>query len=563
MLTTHDIAIVLLDLGILLGFSRILGEVARQYRQPMVVGEILAGILLGPTVFGALAPEFQRCVFPLSGVTLSALEVMTTVAVVLLLLVAGIEIDLSSVWKQGRTALLVSVFGIMAPFVLGFGASQLWPRFLGFYPGSDLLTFSLFFGTALSISALPVIAKTLLDMNLLKSDMGILVIASAAFDDLTGWIIFSIILSLMGGGAEHGLSPLYTVLFTILFVVFLLTALRWAFHRILPWLERKTVWPGGILGFIFAIAMLGAAATQWLGVHAVFGAFIVGIALGDSSHLTERTKDVISQFTMNIFAPLFFGFLGLQIDFAANFDVLLVLFVFALACAGKIVGCTVGARWGGLSAREALAVGFGMNARGAMEIILGLLALEYGLIHENLFVALVVMAIGTSMLSGPVMEWILREKKPLKLAHLLKPSGFAPALESTTREDVIKELAKLAFWETGIGAQRIFTAVWTSEKIMDTALGSSIAVPHARLIEISAPVVVAGLSQEGIDFNAIDGAPARLIFMLLTPTRDEGAQLHILADIARVFSNSDARNAALRAGDYKSFMEAIGQGEGQ
>ena len=149
MLGTHDITIVLLDLGILLGLSRFLGEVARRYRQPMVVGEILAGIILGPTVLGKFAPEFQHLLFPMRENTLTALEGLTTVAVVLLLLVAGIEINLSSVWKQGRIALFVSFFGIITPFLLGFGASQAWPSFFGLEPGVDLITFSLFFGTAL------------------------------------------------------------------------------------------------------------------------------------------------------------------------------------------------------------------------------------------------------------------------------------------------------------------------------------------------------------------------------------------------------------------------------
>ncbi|MBT4485049.1 MAG: cation:proton antiporter, partial [Candidatus Latescibacteria bacterium] len=161
MLSTHDITIVLLDLGILLGLSRFLGEIARRYRQPMVVGEILAGIIIGPTILGTLAPELQHLLFPMRENTLIALEGLTTVAVVLLLLVAGIEINLSSVWKQGRTALLVSSFGIFVPFILGFGASRVCPHFLGFEAGADQLAFSLFFGPALSISALPVIAKTL------------------------------------------------------------------------------------------------------------------------------------------------------------------------------------------------------------------------------------------------------------------------------------------------------------------------------------------------------------------------------------------------------------------
>jgi Kef-type K+ transport system membrane component KefB/mannitol/fructose-specific phosphotransferase system IIA component (Ntr-type) len=557
MLGSHDITIVLLDLGILLGVSRLLGEVARRWRQPMVVGEILAGIILGPTVLGAFAPELQPLIFPLRENTLIALEGLTTMAVVLLLLVAGIEINLHSVWRQGRTALLVSMLGIAAPFTLGFAAALMFKGFFGLEPGADPTTFALFLGTALSISALPVIAKILMDLNMLKSDLGGLVIAAAAVNDLVGWIVFSVVLGIMGGGGLHGQDPKKTILMIVLFTVFTLTVVRWAFNRLLPWLERKTVWPGGILGFVLAFTMIGAAATQWMGVHAVFGAFLVGIAVGDSEHLTARAKDVISQFVTNIFAPLFFAYIGLRIDFAANFNLPLILAVLTLACAGKIFGCSLGAKWSGMSGRESMAIGFGMNARGAMEIILGLLALEFGVISEDLFVALVIMAIGTTMLSGPVMEWLVREKLPFTLDHLIKRTGYIPDLGAATRKEAIRELTDRAARETGIEAGRLFDAVWEREQIMGTSLGSGIAVPHARLIEITTPVVIAGQSGNGVDFNAMDGNPVRLAFLLLTSTRDQGAQLQILADIARRFTNKEHRSRALNAHDYTAFMAAI------
>lgn len=561
LLDTHDVTIVLFEIGLLLGLSRFLGEVARRYRQPMVVGEILAGVILGPTVLGSIAPEIERSLFPMSETTLIAMEGLTTVAVVLLLLVAGIEINLPSVWRQRKTAFMVSAMGIVLPFSLGFGAAWFTPAFFGLEANGDLWIFALFLGTALSISALPVIAKTLMDMNLLKSDLGTLVIASAALNDLIGWVIFSIVISLMAGITGEGRNPSQTIVSTAVFTLFMLTVMRWLFHKILPWLERKTVWPGGILGFVFAFTMIAAAATEWLGVHAVFGAFLVGVAAGDTEHLSARTKDVITQFATNIFAPLFFAFIGLRIDFAAHFDLPLILAVFALACIGKIVGCSLGARLSGNSDRESLAIGFGMNARGAMEIILGLLALEFGLIGENLFVALIIMAIGTTMLSGPMMEWFIREKKPLTLTGLLKPEGFDGHLEGTTRADVINELAHLAALATGLEAEHLFNAVWEREKVIGTALGGGIAVPHARLIEINSPVVVVGRCKQGIEFDAIDGAPVHLVFFLLTPQRDQGAQLQILADIARIFQHSDIRDIALRADSYDVFMDTIGQAQ--
>ncbi|MHB9027425.1 MAG: cation:proton antiporter domain-containing protein, partial [Candidatus Latescibacterota bacterium] len=557
MFNAHEVAILLFDIGILLGLARFLGEVARRYRQPMVAGEILAGIILGPTVLGSFAPLVEEALFPLSGDVLVAMEGLTIIASALLLLVAGAEISLSSFWRQGKTAALTSTFGIIIPLCLGFGAAWFFPGLFSRSESVDAFIFSLFFGTALSISALPIIAKTLIDMNLLKSDFGVLIMASAALNDLIGWLIFSVVIGMMGAGRDFGRGVGETILLTMLFAVFMLTAVRWAFNRILPWLERKTVWPGGVLASVFAFTMLGAAASDWLGSHAVFGAFLVGIAVGDSRHLTERTKDTVTQFATNIFAPLFFAYIGLRINFAANFVLPLVAAVFLLACAGKVLGCFFGARLGGMRSREALAVGFGMNSRGTMEIILGLLALEYGLIGENLFVALVVMAIGTAMLSGPVIEFLVQEKRPLRLSSLLKPSGFKSECLSATRREVIMELSALAAREAGLDTMQIFRAAWEREQLIGTALGGGIAVPHARLIEIKQPVVVAGHSVRGIDFNALDGAPVHITFLILTPAGDQRMQLQILSDIARIFTDSTARLAALHARDFTSFFNAI------
>lgn len=164
----------------------------------------------------------------------------------------------------------------------------------------------------------------------------------------------------------------------------------------------------GVLSFALTLALLGAAFTEWIGIHAIFGSFIVGVAIGDSSHLHERTRETIGHFVSFIFAPVFFASIGLKLNFLIHFDFPLVVTVLTIACVCKLAGGTMGARWGGMPLREAWAVGFAMNSRGAMEIILGLLALEAGVIEQQLFVALVTMAIVTSMISGPAIRLILR-----------------------------------------------------------------------------------------------------------------------------------------------------------
>jgi Kef-type K+ transport system membrane component KefB len=216
------------------------------------------------------------------------------------------------------------------------------------------------------------------------------------------------VLSMIGKGS--GMPLMNTVLLTLSYTVLMLTIGRGLINRALPWINKQLAWPGGILSLSLALCFLGAAFTEYIGIHAVFGAFIVGVSLGDSEHFSERAKEIVHQFINNIFAPLFFVSIGLRVNFFQNFDLGLTLVIILIAFIGKIVGSGLGAKLGGVTWREALAAGFGMNARGAMEIILGLVALENGLINEKVFVSLVIMALVTSMSSGPLMKRALGMK---------------------------------------------------------------------------------------------------------------------------------------------------------
>lgn len=556
-LTSHDTVMIFLAIGVLLTAARLMGELAKALRQPSVLGEILAGILLGPTFLGALAPKVTALLFPPAGPVAIVLSGFTTVAVALFLLVAGMELDLSTVWRQGRTAITVGLAGIIIPFILGFLSAWFAPRLMGHDSGTKPLIFALFMATALSISALPVIAKTLIDLNLYRSDLGMVVVAAAIFNDLVGWIIFAIILGLMGTSANPNMSIGQTIGLTLGFAALMLTVGRWLIGRLLPWLQAYTSWPGGVLGFALSLALLGAAFTEWIGVHAIFGSFLVGIAIGDSPHLREQTRNVIGQFVSFIFAPLFFASIGLRVDFFTHFDLPLTLTVLLIACLGKVIGCGLGARWSGMAQREAWAVGFGLNARGAMEIILGLLALQYGLIGQRLFVALVSMALITSMMSGPVMQRLLKSKKPRRFIDFVSARSFVMRLAADQNRDAIRELARATAPLTGLSEQEIDAAVWAREEMMSTALEQGLAVPHARINGLKTPVVGIGLSEQGVDFDSPDGEPARMIFLLLTPHQDNGAQLEILADIARTFKNQEMHQKTLQVTSYVQFLALI------
>ncbi len=406
---SHDAVVhLLVQLSVMLLAARIFSEIARRLKQPGIVGEIIAGILLGPTVMGMIQPEWFTALFPTdsdSGVVLSG---MVQVAVVMLLFIGGLEVDLHVVWQQGKVALVTSLFGLVIPFALGFIFPYYFPGFFGFAENYSVTIFALFMGTAMAITALPVIVRILMDTNLFKTRMGLLVVSSAMIDDVIGWLIFSLILGMIGKGG-HGMPLISTVILTLAFTAIMLTVGRGVINRILPWINKKLAWPGGILSVSLALCFLGASFTEYIGIHAVFGAFIIGVCVGDSEHFSERAKEIVHQFINNIFAPLFAVSIGLRVNFVANFDLMLTLVIILIAFAGKIIGCGIGTRLGGFPWRESLAAGFGMNARGAMEIILGIVALENGLINEKVFVSLVIMALVTSMTSGPLMKRFLAQ----------------------------------------------------------------------------------------------------------------------------------------------------------
>lgn len=540
----------LLAIGLLLLAGRLLGELAGRLRQPPVLGEIIAGIVLGPTIFGRFAPDAFEALFPAEGPAAHARGGLATFAVVMFMFVAGMEVDLSTIWRRGRAAIAVSITGIVVPFGLGLAAALLFPATLGREPGPSDLVFTLFFATALSISALPVIARTLMDLNLYRSDVGMVVIAAAVFNDLVGWIVFALILGLVG---DVGHSPWMTIGWVVGFSALMLTLGRWLLHRSLPFIQAHLSWPAGVMGFALTLALFGAAITEWIGVHALFGAFLAGVALGDSTHLRERTRSSINQFVSSGLAPLFFTTIGLSVDFVAHFDLPLTLLVLVIACIGKVLGCAWGARRAGMERRESWAVGFGMNARGAMEIILGLIALRAGIIGETLFVSLVVMALVTSMMSGPIMSRVLRRPRVRRLVDFMTPAGFRSPLVATTRDAAIRELCAALAAQARLPAARLERAVLEREALQSTGLGNGVAVPHARMRELTGGALLAvGLSERGLDFDAPDGAPAHVVFLAITPHDDAGVQLDLLADIGRIFSDAEIRDRALAV---RSFVE--------
>lgn len=535
-LNAEQLTVFLTGISIMLLLARLLGELFIKLKQPSIIGEILAGVILGPTVMGMLMPGFSSWLFPKTPEIQVAMDGIFSLAVVMLLLVSGLEVDLSVVIRQSKTAFLTSFMGIAFPFLLGFSLAYLYPDYFGINDERMRLIFALFMGTAMSISALPVIARTLMDLNLMRTETGLIILAAAMFGDLAGWIIFSLILSMMGAGHE-GMSFSDKILLILGFTVFMLLIGRKIVNKIFPYIQKYFVHPGGVLNFIFILGFLSAAFTEFVGVHAIFGAFIVGITIGDTAHLREKTREIVNQFVTNIFAPLFFVSIGLRVNLITNFDPLLVSIVIFIAFAGKVIGCGLGAYWGGMNRRDSLVIGFGMNSRGAMEIILGLLALQFGLIQEKVFVALVIMAVFTSLISTPVMNYFLKGRREFSFRDILDRQLFIIS-SAPDKYSVIREMVSLAARKYKLNEDQLYEQVISRENLIPTGIANYLAIPHARA-SVDRPVAVLAYHKEGLDFEAPDKLPSKIILLLLTPIGKSELQLKLLAEIANKFKDKE------------------------
>jgi Kef-type K+ transport system membrane component KefB len=396
-----------MQIAVMLAVAWCFGYLAKKLGQPIVLGEIIGGILLGPTLLGAISPEIYVAVFPVDKAITTGMEALLKIGLLFFMFAAGLEVNLVHFRENKKLIALTSLFGGLLPFALGFGMVMLLPTLWG--SAGQSLMLALFIGTALSISALPVIARILMEMNLIGSKIGMTIMTSAMVNDWFGWILFAFLLRQLGHGTmEEGVYA--TLAWVLAYTVAVLAIGRWL---VLPMMNNSRLfkdWPGGLLSFVALLIMLAAVGAEKVGINAFFGAFLVGMAFSQG-HDPEQEKTInsmIQPFALTFFAPLYFVSVGLKANFSSQLDVTLCGLIFLVACIGKIIGAGLGARLGGMQWRDALAVGMGLNARGAIEIILATIALEYHLIDGRIFVALVVMAFLTTLLSSAVLKYLLK-----------------------------------------------------------------------------------------------------------------------------------------------------------
>ena len=412
-MASQDFVWLALQIATMLAFGLAFGQLMRRFRQPAVLGEMMGGIFLGPTIFGLVAPELYVWLFQSSADAAVVRDASIKLGMLFFLFVAGLEIDFSQIREIGRKALLIGSVGTLVPIAVGVGLVYAIPRdFWGSVVQEHFFAFALFIGMNLANSANPVLARILMDLGLLRGPIGNMSMAATIVDDLINWTLFAIILSDIapsGSATSHSL-PVSIGLVLLMFVGILGIG-RWLAPKTLRWLKGHITGPSGFIGVTALFVLVAASVSEGLGVHAFLGAFLVGAALSGTMDEHREAHEVITRFALSFFAPIYFISMGMTTNYITNFDVVLVLLIVAVAVASKLGGVLLGAKLGGMALdRETWAIGFGLNARGATGIILAGVGRAAGVIDDRIFVAIVVMALTTSLLAGPMMNWLLSKR---------------------------------------------------------------------------------------------------------------------------------------------------------
>jgi Kef-type K+ transport system membrane component KefB len=458
----HDLLVLWVQLPLLLLVAWSLGQLMRRIGQPAVIGELGAGLLLGPSVFGRLWPAGFSWVFPGDALQSAMLLTVAWIGVVLLLVGIGSEADLGLLRRQGKAAALVGTGSLVVPLAGGLAVGLALPdRFIG--PDGDGIIFALFMAAALSISSLPVIAKILGELDLFRRDFGQVMLAAGMANDIVGWLVLGVVAGIATSGSASLTEVARTLLGIGLLGVFALTIGRRGLDGTLRWAAKRKLGPAPRLSILVVFALTLGAATQWLGVEAVLGAFIAGIVLRRTTVPQDDVVEGLEMATVGFFAPIFFATAGLRADLATLFDgevATWALVVVAVAALSKLIGAGIGALAAGMARQEALALGAGMNARGALEIVIATVGLTLGVLNDTSYTVVVLLPMLTSMAAPPTLRMAVasfkgtdEEQERLRREHaftknvVLQPTRVLLPSRGGKASIVAAQLAQLAWPE--------------------------------------------------------------------------------------------------------------------
>ncbi len=391
----------LLQVSLIVIVARLVGQLFARIHQPPVIGEMFAGIALGPSLLGTVWPEFSGFVFPKDSLT--NLGLLSQVGVILFMFVVGMELDVRLLRQKASTALLVSHTSIFLPFLLGLVSSvYLFKDYAG--ENAGYLSFALFMGISMSITAFPVLARILQDRGLAGTQLGNTAITCAAVDDVTAWCVLAFIVAV--SKSQTLASSTLTLVLLVLFVALVLLALRPVLHRMVEKLPYAANPGRGPVLAALLCAFMCALATEAIGIHALFGAFIAGVAMPSQPEFRRFIRERLEYFSTLFLLPIFFAFTGLRTQIglvSSAADWLVCGLLLLIAVGGKLGGGAVAARITGVSWKESTALGTLMNTRGLMELIALNIGLDLGVFSPKAFTMLVIMALVTTFATGPVL----------------------------------------------------------------------------------------------------------------------------------------------------------------
>jgi Kef-type K+ transport system membrane component KefB/nucleotide-binding universal stress UspA family protein len=410
-LTDHQLLVFWVQLFVLLAVARTLGGLMRRLGQPSVIGELAAGVLLGPSVFGKVWTDGFDWFLPSDPAQSAALLAIGWVGVVFLLIITGFETDFELIRSRGRAAAFVAGGGQVVPFAFGFTFAWFMPEvFIG--DEATRTVFVLFIAVAMSISALPVIATILRDLGMMRRNFAQTTLAAGMADDLVGWVAIGLIAGLAASGSISVGGVAFRIAGIVAFFVFAFTLGQRCVDAGLKRVRRRGPNVQGALAFTLMVALAAAVATQALHVEAPLGAFIAGILLGRSRFQDERVVGHLEQVTRGFLAPVFFATAGLRVDLEALREPTVLFWtavVLLIACVGKFSGAFLGSKLAGLTNRDGLAIGASLNARGAIEIVVATIGLSLGILSTAGYTVIVVMALITTAMAPPILRWVVRD----------------------------------------------------------------------------------------------------------------------------------------------------------
>ncbi|MBV8886768.1 MAG: cation:proton antiporter [Chroococcidiopsidaceae cyanobacterium CP_BM_RX_35] len=422
------VILVLLEVLVVIALSRIVGVGCRWIKQPLVIGEIVAGIMLGPSLLGWLAPGIEATLF--TDAVVPFLNVLSQVGLIFFMFLIGLELNPKYLTGKLEVAVLTSHVSILVPFSLGtLLALLLYPQVSN--ASVSFTAFCLFLGAAMSITAFPVLARIITENNLQNTRLGTLALTCAAVDDVTAWCLLALAIAVAHYNSM--LRALPTIGESLLYIAFMVTAGRWFLKRVATHYERTGRLTQFVLAGIYMTIVTSAVLTEVIGIHFIFGGFLVGAVMPKNAGLVRELAQKTEDFVLTFLLPVFFAYSGLRTDIGLlnqPFLWLLCAVVVVVAIGGKYIGTYVAARVGGIEHREASALGWLMNTRGLTELIVLNIGLSLGVISPLLFTMLVIMALVTTFMTSPLLEWTY--PKYLIKQDLEEPSEAEPGLETAT-----------------------------------------------------------------------------------------------------------------------------------